>query len=190
MLLLVASCVDRSLLVNTVRDYSAYNFVSKVFQTRDLSKDNKNMSVLSDHASDRIHTQSKRHPGTIGSHAGIGIHTHMIPPRTAWTSQPHRPTDFPIGHGDDLQNWHHFETVVVLSKTEYGVFPHSSHQGPKIQDETKQAYLPRPVRDPKQRRVPVARGVRRDMHGMGQITLPATTARHSINARKPRWVVL
>ena len=28
MLLLVASCVDRSLLVDTVRDYSAYDFVS------------------------------------------------------------------------------------------------------------------------------------------------------------------
>ena len=33
MLLLVASCVHRSLLVDTVRDYSAYDFVSHVFQT-------------------------------------------------------------------------------------------------------------------------------------------------------------
>ena len=63
------------------------------------------------------------------------------------------------------------------------LFPHSSHQGPKTRDETKQDYLPRPVRDPEQRRAPAARGVRRGMHGMGQITSPATTARHSINAR-------
>ena len=69
-------------------------------------------------------------------------------------------------------------------------FPHSSHQGPKTRDETKQGYLPYPVRDPEQRRAPAARGVRRGMYGMGQITLPATTARHSINARKPRWVML
>ena len=62
-------------------------------------------------------------------------------------------------------------------------FPHSSHQGPKTRDETKQGYLPRPVRDLEQRRAPAARGVRRCMHGMDQITLPATTARHSINAR-------
>ena len=66
-----------------------------------------------------------------------------------------------------------------MSKTEYGVFPHWSHQGPKTRDETKQG----PVRDPEQRRAPAARGVRGGMHGMGQITLPATTARHSINAR-------
>ena len=42
----------------------------------------------------------------------------------------------------------------------------------------KQGYLPRPVRDPEQRRALVARGVRRGIHGMGEITLPATTARH------------
>ena len=34
MLLLVASCVDRSLLLHTVRDYSAYGFGSKELQTR------------------------------------------------------------------------------------------------------------------------------------------------------------
>ena len=61
-------------------------------------------------------------------------------------------------------------------------FPHPN-QGPKTRDETKQGYLPRPVRDPEQRRAPAARGVRRGMHGMGQITLPATTASHSTNAR-------
>ena len=32
MLLLVASCVDRSLLVHTVRDYSAYNLTVKTFR--------------------------------------------------------------------------------------------------------------------------------------------------------------
>ena len=63
----------------------------------------------------------------------------------------------------------------MLSKTDYGVFPHSSHQEPKTQNEMKQGYLPRPVRDPEQRRAPAARGVRRGMHGMGQITLRATT---------------
>ena len=36
MLLLVASCVERSLLVQTVRDYSAYNFDSQEFQARVL----------------------------------------------------------------------------------------------------------------------------------------------------------
>ena len=78
MLLLVASRVDRSLIVDTMRDHNAYGFVSKVFQTRVLSDENKNMSVLSDCALDRIHTQSRRHPGTIGSHAGIGMHPHMM----------------------------------------------------------------------------------------------------------------
>ena len=57
------------------------------------------MPVLSDRALDRIHTLSRRHPGTIRSHAGIRIHPHMIPPRTVRKSQPHRPTDFLIGHG-------------------------------------------------------------------------------------------
>ena len=68
-------------------------------------------------------------------------------------------------------------------KLNMAFFPHGSHQGPKTRDETKQGYLPRPVRDPEQRRAPAARGVRRGMRGMGQITLPATTARHSIKAR-------
>ena len=62
-------------------------------------------------------------------------------------------------------------------------FPHSSHRGPMTRDETKQGYLPRPVRDPEQRRAQAARGVRRGMHGMGQITLAATTARYNINTR-------
>ena len=43
--LLVAGCVDRSLLVDTVRDYSAYDFDSQVFQTRFFIDKNKNMSV-------------------------------------------------------------------------------------------------------------------------------------------------
>ena len=63
-------------------------------------------------------------------------------------------------------------------------FPHWSHQEPKTRDETNQGYLPRPVRDPEQPRASAARVVRRGMHGMGQKTLPARTARHSsINAR-------
>ena len=57
----------------------------------------------------------------------------------------------------------------MLSKIEYGVFSTLESQGPKTRDETKQGYLPRPVRDPEQLRAPAARGVRRGMHGMGQI---------------------
>ena len=38
---------------------------------------------------------------------------------------------------------------------------------PGTRDETKQGYLPCPVRDPEQRRAAAARGVRRGMHGMG-----------------------
>ena len=44
MLLLVASSVDRSLLVDTVGDYSAYDFDSQEFQTRVFIDENKNMS--------------------------------------------------------------------------------------------------------------------------------------------------
>ena len=36
MLIFVASCVDRSLLVGTVRDFSAYDVVIQVFLTRVL----------------------------------------------------------------------------------------------------------------------------------------------------------
>ena len=43
-LLLVASCVDRLRLVDTVRDYSAYDFARYVFHARVLSDENKNMS--------------------------------------------------------------------------------------------------------------------------------------------------
>ena len=35
------------------------------------------MSFLSDRSLARIHTQRRRHPGTIGSHAGIGIHPYI-----------------------------------------------------------------------------------------------------------------
>ena len=41
MLLLVASCVDRSLLVVLVRDYSAYNFDSYELHTRVFIDENK-----------------------------------------------------------------------------------------------------------------------------------------------------
>ena len=92
MLLFVASCVDRSLLVHTVRDYSANDIVIYVFQTRVLLYEKIIMSVWSNRQLDRTYIQSRRHPGTIGSYAGIGIHPHMIPPRTVWKSQPHRPT--------------------------------------------------------------------------------------------------
>ena len=36
------------------------------------------MPFLSDHSLAGIHTQSKRHPGTIGSHPGIEIHQHIF----------------------------------------------------------------------------------------------------------------
>ena len=92
MLLLVASCVDRSLVRDTVRDYSAYDIITYVFQTRVLLYEKKIMSVLSNRQFGRIYIQSQHHPGTIGSYAGIGIHPNMIPPRTVWKSQPRRPT--------------------------------------------------------------------------------------------------
>ena len=117
MLLLVASCVDRSLLVDTVRDYSAYDFVSKVFQTRVLFDNKKNMIFLSDRSLARIHTQSRRHPGTMGSHAGIGIHPHIYNSDNPGTNpdiirvdtSPHGveiptpPADFLIGHGSYVE---------------------------------------------------------------------------------------
>ena len=59
MLFLVASCVDSSLLVDTARDYSAYDFVRYVLQTRFIFNENKNQLVLSDCALDRIRTQSR-----------------------------------------------------------------------------------------------------------------------------------
>ena len=117
MLLLVASCVDRSLLVDTARDYSAYDFDRSEFQTRVVIDENKNMSFLSDRSLARIHTQSRRHPGTIGSHAGIGIHPHiynsdnpgMITDIIQLDISPHGveiptpPADFLIGHGSYVE---------------------------------------------------------------------------------------
>ena len=114
MLLLVASCVDRSLLVHrTVRDYSAYNFDSQVCQTRIFRDGNKKMSFSSGRSSAKIHTQSRRQPGTIGSHAGIGTHPHIYNSDNPGTNtdiarvdtSPHGveiptpPADFLIGHG-------------------------------------------------------------------------------------------
>ena len=75
----------------------------------------------------------------------------------------------------------------MLCKTEYGAFS-TRIKSPRL--EARQSNLPHPARDPEQRRTPAARGVRRGIHGMGRRTLSATTARNSINARKPRWVVL
>ena len=59
MLLLVASCVDRSLLVDTARDYSAKDFIRYVLQTRFIFNETKNLLVLSGCALDRIRTQSR-----------------------------------------------------------------------------------------------------------------------------------
>ena len=48
MLLLVASCVGRSHLVDTGRYYTAYSFDSQEFQTRVFTDENINMSFSSD----------------------------------------------------------------------------------------------------------------------------------------------
>ena len=77
MLLLVASCVDRSLLLHTVRYYSANNLDIQDLQTRVFEDENKNMLFSSNRSLARIHTQSRRHPGTMESHAGIGIHPNI-----------------------------------------------------------------------------------------------------------------
>ena len=117
MLLLVAICVDRSLLVDTVRDYSVYNFDSKYFQTRVLIDENTNIVIMSDRSLARVHIQSRRHPGTIGSHAGIGIHPHIYNSDNPGTNtdiirvdtSPHGveiptpPADFLIGNGSYVE---------------------------------------------------------------------------------------
>ena len=94
-MLLVASCVDRSLLVDitAVPDYSACDFDSYEFQTRVLLDENKTCHFLSDRSLARIHTQSRRHPGTIGSHAGIGIHPHIYNPDNPGTNPDIIPVD-------------------------------------------------------------------------------------------------
>ena len=75
------------------------------------------MSVLSDRSLARIHTQSRRHPGTIGSHAGIRIHPHMYNSDNPGTKTdiigvdtsprgveiPTPPADFLIGHGSHVE---------------------------------------------------------------------------------------
>ena len=75
------------------------------------------MSFLSDRSLARIHTQSRRHPGTIGSHAGIGIHPHTYNSDNPGTNtdiirvdtSPHGveiptpPADFLIGHGSYVE---------------------------------------------------------------------------------------
>ena len=118
MLLLVASCVDRSRLVDTVRDYSAYNFDSQEFQTRVFIEEIKNVSFLSDHSLARIHTQCRRHSGTIRSHTGIGIHPHIyynsdnpgtnteiirVDTSPHGVEIPTPPADFVIGHGSYVE---------------------------------------------------------------------------------------
>ena len=117
MLLLVASCVDRSLLVDTVRDYSAYDFDRQEFQTRVFIDENKNMSFLSDRSLARIYTQSRHHPGTIRSHARIGIRPHIYNSGNPGTNpdiirvdtSPHGveiptpPADFLSGHGSYVE---------------------------------------------------------------------------------------
>ena len=75
------------------------------------------MSFLSDRSLAGIHAQSRRHPGTIGSLAGIGIHPHIYNSNIPGTStdiirvdtSPHGveiatpPADFLIGHGSHVE---------------------------------------------------------------------------------------
>ena len=75
------------------------------------------MPFLSDHALARIHTQRRRHPGTIGSHARIGIHPHIYNSNNPGTNpdiirvdtSPHgveiptSPAGFLIGHGSYVE---------------------------------------------------------------------------------------
>ena len=75
------------------------------------------MSFLSDRSLARIHTQSRRRPGTIGSHAGVGIHPHISNSDNPGTNpniirvdtSPHGvqiptpPADFLIGHGSHIE---------------------------------------------------------------------------------------
>ena len=98
MLLLVAGCVDRPLLVGTVRDYSACDFDSEVFQTRVSLDVNKSMSVLSDRSLDGIHTQKRRQPGTIGDRNSSTHDTSLY-----GVEIPTQPADFLIGHGSHVE---------------------------------------------------------------------------------------
>ena len=75
------------------------------------------MPFLSDRSLARIHTQSRRHPVTIGSHAGIGIHPHIYNSDNPGTNPdvirvdtpphgveiPTPPANFRIGHGSHVE---------------------------------------------------------------------------------------
>ena len=98
--------VDRSLLVDSVRDYSAHDFDSQEFQARFfLDKIKTCRFCLIAHWSGFIHKVSvtrARYGHILGSES---IHTStapttrgrtwissgLIPPPTVWNSQPHRP---------------------------------------------------------------------------------------------------
>ena len=67
----------RERVVNTVRDRSAFDFDIQEFESRGYIDDNIYISFLSDRSLVRIHTQSRHHPGTIGSHAWIEFHPHI-----------------------------------------------------------------------------------------------------------------
>ena len=73
----------------------------------------------------------------------------------------------------------------VLSNTEHGVvcyFHTRDIKGPRLETRRSKVICPVPSETQSSVRHPL--GVRRGMHGVGQVTLPATTARHSsINAR-------
>ena len=75
------------------------------------------MSFLSDRSLARIHAKRRRHPGTIGSHAGIGIHPYIYIRDNTGTNPdiirvdtsplgveiPTPPADFLIGHGSYVE---------------------------------------------------------------------------------------
>ena len=75
------------------------------------------MSFLSEYSLARIHTQSRRHPGMIESHAGIRIHPHiynsdnpgmntdiiLVDASPHGVQIPTPPADFLIGHGSYVE---------------------------------------------------------------------------------------
>ena len=100
------------------------------------------MSVLSGRSLDRIHTQSRRHPSTVGSHAGIGIHPHMIlvaparghyrpkEPRTGVPRRGHCRPKLSNEGTDGLEPSvvDHFSSVI---RAESRVFPPTSEEDPR-----------------------------------------------------------
>ena len=76
-LLLVASCVDRSLPIAIQYATTTLTILTAKSFRLDFLLTIEACHFLSDRSMARIDIRSRRHPGTIGSHAGIGIHPHI-----------------------------------------------------------------------------------------------------------------